>query len=164
MNYQKIYSFDLANGEGIRTSIFMSGCTLHCKGCFNKEAWDFESGKPFTSTEYFKILEQLKSPYCDGLSILGGEPFDQKDNFMLIELCKSAHAEGKNVWIWSGHLFEELNLNPDARELLNNCDILVEGPFIEEQKDLSLKWRGSRNQNIVDIQKSLEKGVTIYYG
>lgn len=155
MNYQKIYSFDLANGEGVRTSIFVSGCTLHCKGCFNTEAWCFESGKPLTSIEFFQISQLLKNPYYSGLSILGGEPFDQTDNYLLIELCKVAHANNKNVWIWSGHDFEELNLNMKNRELLENCDVLIDGRFEEDKKDLSLKWRGSSNQRIIDVQKSL---------
>lgn len=163
MNYQKIYSFDLSNGEGVRVSIFVSGCTLRCKGCFNHEAWDFKSGHPFTSEEYFKIAALLKNPYYSGISILGGEPFDQEDNYMLIELCKTAHAEGKNVWIWSGHSFEELNMKKSAQELLENCDILVDGPFIEEERDLSLKWRGSRNQRVIDLKETfLKEKICLY--
>ena len=163
MNYQKIYSFDLANGEGIRTSIFVSGCTRHCPGCFNKEAWDFCSGKPFTSKEFFQICKLLKNPNYDGISILGGEPFDQEDNYYLIELCKEAHANGKNIWIWSGYSFEELHMNPAARSLLEKCDILVDGRFEENKKDLNLKWRGSSNQRIIDVQKSLQEEKVIEY-
>ena len=163
MNYQKIYSFDLANGEGIRTSIFVSGCNRHCKGCFNKEAWDFYSGKTLSSEQYFKICNYLKSPYYSGLSILGGEPFDQKDFFLLIELCKTAHTLGKNVWIWSGYTFEELKMDNKKKELLQECDILIDGAFIEEQKDLSLKWRGSTNQRIIDIKESLASGKVVEY-
>lgn len=161
MNYQKIYSFDLANGEGIRTSIFVSGCNRHCKGCFNKEAWDFSAGKEFTSEQYFKIYNCLKNPNYAGLSILGGEPFDQDEFYYLIELCKAAHALKKDVWIWSGYFFEELNMDPKKRELLLECDVLIDGPFIEKQKDLSLKWRGSRNQRIIDVKKTLEEGRVI---
>ncbi len=163
MNYQKIYSFDLSNGEGIRTSLFVSGCTRHCKGCFNKETWDFCSGKEFTSKEYFKICEYLKNPYYSGLSILGGEPFEQEDFYYLIELCKTAHTYGKNVWIWSGYTFDELRLNKKTFELLKECDILIDGPFVEELKDLSLAWRGSSNQRIIDVQKSLQENKVIEY-
>lgn len=165
MNYQKIYKFDLANGLGARIAIFVSGCTLHCEGCFNSEAWDFDSGKPFTSEEYFKILNILKHPYYDGLSILGGEPFDQHpdDIKYLINLCMSAHALNKDVWIWSGHCYEELVSKSQAKELLENCDILIDGNFIEEQKDLSLTWRGSSNQRIIDVQKSLEQNQVVLY-
>lgn len=163
MNYQKIYSFDLANGEGIRTSIFVSGCNRHCKGCFNKEAWDFYSGKLFNSEQFFKICNFFKNPYYSGLSILGGEPFDQKDCFLLIELCKVAHALEKSVWIWSGYTFEELIKDNKKIELLKECDVLVDGPFVEEQKDLSLKWRGSRNQRIINVPRSLENGEVVLY-
>ena len=163
MNYQKIYSFDLADGDGIRTSIFVSGCNRHCKGCFNEEAWDFNSGKNFNSEKYFKIYDLLKKPYCSGLSILGGEPFDQKDNYLLIELCKAAHTIGKDVWIWSGYTFEELKTDDKKLELLQECDILVDGPFIDEQKDLSLKWRGSTNQRVINIKESLASGKVVEY-
>ena len=163
MNYQKIYSFDLADGDGIRTSIFVSGCNRHCKGCFNEEAWDFNSGKNFNSEKYFKICDLLKKPYCAGLSILGGEPFDQKDNYLLIELCKAAHTIGKDVWIWSGYTFEELKTDDKKLELLQECDVLVDGPFIDEQKDLSLKWRGSTNQRIINIKESLASGKVVEY-
>ena len=163
MNYQKIYSFDLADGDGIRTSIFVSGCNRHCKGCFNEEAWDFNSGKNFNSEKYFKIYDLLKKPYYAGLSILGGEPFDQKDNYLLIELCKAAHTIGKDVWIWSGYTFEELKKDDKKLELLQECDVLVDGPFIDEQKDLSLKWRGSTNQRIINIKESLASGKVVEY-
>lgn len=163
MNYQKIYTFDLANGEGIRASVFVSGCNRQCEGCFNKEAWDFCSGKQFTPAHYSKVLEIISNPIYDGISILGGEPFDQNEQGIqiLIELCKSTHNLGKTVWIWSGHEFEELNLMPEARKLLANCDVLIDGPFIEEQKDRTLLWRGSKNQRIIDVQKSLEEGKVV---
>ena len=163
MNYQKIYSFDLADGDGIRTSIFVSGCNRHCKGCFNEEAWDFNSGKNFNSEKYFKIYDLLKKPYYAGLSILGGEPFDQKDNYLLIELCKAAHTIGKDVWVWSGYTFEELKKDDKKLELLQECDVLVDGPFIDEQKDLSLKWRGSTNQRVINIKESLASGKVVEY-
>ena len=163
MKYQKIYSFDTANGEGIRTSIFVSGCTLHCKNCFNSEAWDFSAGKEFTSKQFFQILELLKRPYCAGLSILGGEPFDQTDNNLLIELCESAHVLGKNVWAWSGHQFEELLKNSKARVLLENCDVLVDGRYEDELRDLSLAWRGSSNQRVIDVKKSLAQNKPVLY-
>lgn len=164
MNYFQIRSFDVVNGKGIRTSIFVSGCTLHCKNCFNSEAWDFNSGKEFSSIQFFKIQELLKRPYCSGLSILGGEPFDQHDFYFLIELCKAAHALKKDVWIWSGHQFEELRMNEDKLNLLKQCDVLVDGPFIDEKKDLSLAWRGSQNQRIIDVQKSLKQNEVVLYG
>lgn len=163
MNYQKIYSFDLANGKGIRISLFVSGCPFHCKGCFNSEAWGFQTGKPFTSEQYFKICELLKNPYYKGFSILGGEPFAQKDLFLLRDLCRVAHENGKDVWIWTGFNFEDLVCDEEKLDLLRECDILVDGRFIEEKKDLTLKWRGSSNQRIIDVQKSLKTGEIILY-
>ena len=163
MKYQKIYSFDTADGKGIRTSIFVSGCTLRCKNCFNSEAWDFDAGKEFTSKQFFQILKLLERPYCAGLSILGGEPFDQIDNNLLIELCKSAHILGKDVWAWSGHQFEELLKNSKARELLENCDVLVDGRYEDELRDLSLAWRGSSNQRVLDVKKSLAQNKPVSY-
>lgn len=163
LHYQKIYSFDLANGEGIRASLFVSGCNMHCDGCFNKEAWDFCSGKEFKSEQYFNILNTLKDPLYDGLSILGGEPFDQNEEDIntLINLCKSVRILGKNVWIWSGHTFEELTRNSKKKELLENCDVLVDGHFILSKRDISLAWRGSSNQRIIDVQQTLTEGKII---
>lgn len=163
MKYFQIRSFDVVNGEGIRTSIFVSGCTLHCKNCFNPEAWDFGAGKLFTSKQFFQILDLLKRPYCAGLSILGGEPFDQTDNNLLIELCESAHVLGKNVWAWSGHQFEELLKDNKARVLLENCDVLVDGRYEDELRDLSLAWRGSSNQRVLDVKKSLAQNKPVLY-
>lgn len=163
MKYFQIRSFDVVNGKGIRTSIFVSGCTLHCKNCFNSEAWSFNAGKLFTSKQFFQILDLLKRPYCAGLSILGGEPFDQTDNNLLIELCESAHVLGKNVWAWSGHQFEELLKNNKARVLLENCDVLVDGRYEDELRDLSLAWRGSSNQRVLDVKKSLAQNKPVLY-
>ena len=105
MNYSQIRTMDISNGEGIRTSIFVSGCNCHFRGCFNKEAWNFNSGKNFNSEKYFSFFDLLKKPYCLCVLILCGEPFDQKDNYLLIELCKAAHTIGKDVWGWSGYTF-----------------------------------------------------------
>lgn len=163
MNYSSIRKMEVSNGEGIRVSLFVSGCTLHCPNCFNPEAQNFCAGHEFGSKEFFRINELLKKPYCAGLSLLGGEPFDQKDNFYLLELCKVAHSLGKTVWAWSGHLFDEIRLDPVKAELLENCDVLVDGPFVDAQKDLSLAWRGSANQRVIDVCASLKKGEVILY-
>lgn len=163
MKYFQIRSFDVVNGKGIRTSIFVSGCTLHCKNCFNSEAWDFNAGKLFTSKQFFQILDLLKRPYCAGLSILGGEPFDQTDNNLLIELCESAHVLRKNVWAWSGHQFEELLKNNKARVLLENCDVLVDGRYEDKLRDLNLAWCGSSNQRVLDVKKSLAQNKPVLY-
>lgn len=154
MNFQKIYSFDLANGPGVRVSLFVSGCKIHCPGCFNKEAWCFSSGQKFKKKHMSAIKELLKNKNYDGLSILGGEPFDQdkKGIKKLIKLCKYAHKHNKNVWIWTGHQVEELT-SKQQLELLHNCDVLVDGPFIEELKTQTIPFMGSSNQKVILVDK-----------
>ena len=151
MNYQKIYTYDFANGPGVRVSLFVSGCSIHCPGCFNKQAWDFCSGKKFTWRQMRGIKKLLKNNKIDGLSILGGEPFDQDKKGLkkLIKLCKYAHKYGKNVWAWTGHYLVEFANDKYKYELVKNCDVIVEGPFDEEHQDYNLAWRGSRNQRIM---------------
>lgn len=150
MNFQKIYSFDLANGPGIRVSLFVSGCGIRCPGCFNKEAWDFKSGQKLKRKHIKAIKKLLKDAKYDGLSILGGEPFDQNNHGMrqLIQLSKFAHKHKKNVWIWTGHSAEELT-GKYQYKLLSNCDVLIDGPFQEELKTLDLPFRGSSNQQLL---------------
>lgn len=143
-NYMKINKTDLVNGEGIRVSLFFSGCSHRCKNCFNQEAWDFNAGKPFTEETVDKIIELLNEPYIRGLSILGGEPFDNYSD--LITICKRVKQEidNKDIWIWTGYNFSDIS----DKEVLNFADVIVDGPFIEEEKDLSLAFRGSKNQQI----------------
>lgn len=143
-NYMKILKNDLVNGEGIRVSLFFSGCNHHCNGCFNKEAWDFNCGKPFTEKTIDSIINLMDKPYIKGLSILGGEPFDNYED--LENLCKIIKEKfpNKNIWIWTGYLFENIM----DKEVLSYVDAIVDGPFIEEQKNLTLAFRGSENQRI----------------
>lgn len=152
MNYQKIYSFDLANGPGVRASLFVSGCNIHCSGCFNQEAWSFKSGKPFTRKTFKALKKIFKDERYDGFSILGGEPFDQKnkDLKILIKLCKSAHKYNKNIWIWTGHEQEELTSKLQLK-LLQNCDVIITGKFIKEYKSFNTPFRGSSNQKIINL-------------
>lgn len=152
MNYQRIYDFDLANGPGVRVSLFVSGCSIHCPGCFNREAWNFCSGKPFGRPQIRAIKKILKDKRYTGLSILGGEPFDQdkKGIKQMIKLCKYCHRKNKTVWIWSGHSKLELT-SKWQKKLLRNCDFLVDGPFIEEEKDEDLPFMGSANQRIIEL-------------
>lgn len=165
MNYSNIIQYDTANGPGIRTSLFVSGCKNHCVGCFNNEAHDFNCGTPFTDKTYKQIQEHLQSPVVAGLSLLGGDPLWQNiyDITTLINLCQYTHKLNKNVWLWTGFSWEDvIDLSDDSMEhiyrraLLRECDVVVDGPFIESLKDLSLAWRGSSNQRIIDVQKSLE--------
>lgn len=168
MNYGKIYYCDIANGIGIRTSLFVSGCRHHCKECFNPETWDFSYGKPFDKKTEDTLLSSLKSDYTDGISILGGEPLEPENQEAICSLVKRIKSEcqKKTIWIYTGFLYEELNSNDMnircvttyTKEILENTDILVDGEFILERKNISLRFRGSANQRIIDVQKSLKEG------
>lgn len=171
MNYADIKRCDVANGEGVRVSLFVSGCTHHCKECFNKEAWDFDYGKPFTDQEIHLILEYLKPDYVAGLSLLGGEPMEPSNQEGLLPLLRRVHElyPEKNVWCYSGYLFdrdivERMSKESEiTRELLSYIDILVDGEFIQEQKNLKVNFRGSDNQRIIDVKKSLETGGIVHW-
>ncbi len=164
MNYADIKRIDVANGPGIRVSLFVSGCTHHCKNCFNPETWDFGFGKPFTEKEIDEILEYLEPSHIKGLSLLGGEPFEfsnQQGLLPLVRKFKKKYPE-KDLWCYTGYDFEEdikkkmMVMWPETRELISYIDILVDGKFIEELKNLQLRFRGSSNQRIIDVKKSLE--------
>lgn len=165
MYYGNIKRLDIANGEGVRVSLFVSGCRNHCKGCFQPETWNFEYGRPFTPETEDALLEALKPSYVDGLTLLGGEPFEPENQRVLVELLHRIKAEfpQKNVWCFSGYTLEEImgaghpHCEASA-EMLSMIDVLVEGRFVEEQKDISLKFRGSANQRIIDVQKTLKQG------
>lgn len=163
MNYGEIKNFDIANGEGVRVSLFVSGCTHHCKGCFNPETWNFEYGKPYTKETEDSIIKMLSFPYTDGLTLLGGEPFEPQNQRVLVGLLRRVREElpDKNVWCYSGYLFEELTGDSRARcevtdEMLSLIDILVDGEFHEQEKDITLVFKGSSNQRIIDVKKSLQ--------
>lgn len=159
MNYSQILNCDVANGLGWRVSLFVSGCSIRCPGCFNQQAWDFNYGKPFGVSAQNKILELLMPDYIRGLSILGGNPTEKENEYELIrfvERVRSYYEDRKDIWLWSGHTWEQLMERKS--ELVPLCDVLVDGPFIEEKKDLTLPFRGSSNQRIIDVKKSLESG------
>lgn len=153
MNYAKIYKADIANGEHFRVSLFVSGCSRNCKGCFNKEAQDPEFGKPFDEEAKQKIFNELKHDWCKGLSLLGGEPLSKlSDNrVQVIAFAKEVKEKfpEKDIWCWSGYTFEEIKADDSMKDILKYVDVLVDGPFIEDQKDLSIPFRGSRNQRIL---------------
>ena len=163
MNYADIRPIDVANGPGIRVSLFVSGCTHHCKECFNPETWDFAFGKPFGEEEIQAILGHLSKSYVQGLSLLGGEPFEPQNQQAVLELVKRVRKEqpDKDVWCYSGYLFENLaegKVGSFSRALLEQLDVLVDGPFVLEKKDLGLRFRGSSNQRILDVKASLASG------
>ena len=165
MNYAEIKKVDIANGPGVRVSLFVSGCRNHCKGCFNPETWDFGFGQPYTSKTEDYIVESLKPVYIKGLSILGGEPMEpanQKEVRSLTERVKR-EVENADIWIYSGYRIEEL-MDPDNKRchtedtltILQNTDVLVDGEFQAEKKNIMLKFRGSSNQRIIDVPPTLE--------
>ena len=166
MNYGEIKNYDIANGEGVRVSLFVSGCTHHCKNCFNPETWSFEYGKPFTKETEDYIIECLSPDYIDGLSLLGGEPFEPQNQEILLPFLRRVKNElpHKTIWCYTGYLFDrELLSESRARceftdEMLSLIDVLVDGEFVQAMHDISLAFRGSSNQRIIDVQKSLETG------
>ena len=169
MNYSELKLFDVANGPGIRVTLYVSGCTHHCNGCFNTVTWDFNSGKPFDEAVMDKIIDAMKASYIAGITILGGEPFEyvnQEGLLPLLKKVKETYPE-KDVWCFTGYLFDKdiidvmTKESPYTSELLKYIDVIVDGPFIEEQRNLMLKFKGSENQRTIDVQKSLEAGYVI---
>lgn len=172
MNYASIRLMDISNGEGIRTSLFVSGCTNNCPNCFNSELRDFGYGKEYTSDTEQLILNQLSKPYVAGLSILGGDPLcqDAEGEMKLITLITKARNLNKNIWLWTGFTWEDkFKTNPKnwMEELdfglLASCDVVVDGPYIDSLKNLKLQWRGSSNQRIIDVEKTLNANKIILY-
>ena len=171
MNYATIKWADVANGPGVRVSLFVSGCTHRCPGCFNPEAWDFGYGQPFTQTEADKIVSALAPAHIKGLSLLGGEPFEPDNQRALLPLLRQVKAAcpNKDIWCYSGYTLDrELWTDSRARcectdEMLSYIDILVDGPFIEEKKDLNLRFRGSANQRILNVPASLERHIPVLW-
>ena len=168
MNYADIRPIDVANGPGVRVSLFVSGCTHHCKECFNPETWDFAYGSPFTQVEADAILKYLEPDYIKGLSLLGGEPFEPENQSAVLELVRQVRARypHKDVWCYSGYLYERLRdgkVGEHSRGLLEQLDVLVDGPFVIEQKELSLRFRGSANQRLVDVPESLKRGEVVLW-
>lgn len=171
MNYADIKRVDVANGTGVRVSLFVSGCTHHCEGCFNAEAWDFNYGKPYDKAAEQQVMDYLKPDYITGLSLLGGEPFEPQNQPELLKLLLRVKSEmpEKTVWCYTGYTFEDDILGSKlgdeniTREMISYIDILVDGEFKQELKDLRLRFRGSSNQRIIDVQQSLKQGKTVLW-
>ena len=171
MYYGEIKKCDIANGEGVRVSLFVSGCTHHCPGCFNQETWAFDYGRKYTDETQMEILDALSPSYISGLSLLGGEPFEPQNQKVLINLLKNVKAlyPQKTVWCYSGYLFDrDLLSESRARceytdEMLSMIDILVDGRFVETLKDIRLVFKGSTNQRIIDVKKSKVAGKIILW-
>ena len=171
MNYAEIKNCDIANGPGVRVSLFVSGCTHHCPGCFNQVAWDFDYGQPFTQQTIDGILEMMKPSYIKGLTLLGGEPFEPQNQEPVVELLRQIKEKypQKSIWAFSGYLFDRDilagRLGPweITKEYLSYLDVLVDGPFVEAKKNLSLRFRGSENQRIIDVPASLAAGEIVLW-
>ena len=160
MNYAAIKKYDIANGEGIRTSLFVSGCRNCCVGCFQPETWDFTYGQEFSSETLQELLRLLENEHVAGLSILGGDPFEPENQLCVFGICKAVKEKfghTKSIWMWTGYLFEELMDLP----VMDYIDVLVDGRFEEDLRDLTLWYRGSSNQRVIDIPTSLEVGCAI---
>lgn len=165
MNYATIKNCDIANGPGVRVSLFVSGCTHRCKGCFNEIAWDFDYGEPFTQETIDLILKMLEPAHIQGITLLGGEPFEPQNQPMLVQLLQQIKKKypDKSIWAFSGYLFDKDILTGKlgpwevTKAFIDCLDVLVDGPFILEKKDLSLRFRGSSNQRIIDVPASLRE-------
>ena len=171
MNYAAIKNCDIANGPGVRVSLFVSGCTHRCPGCFNEVAWDFQYGEPFTEKTIESILSMLKPAYIRGLTLLGGEPFEPQNQGPVLELVRRIKQElpEKSIWAFSGYLFDRdimsgrLGEWEITRELVGYLDVLVDGPFVQAKKNLSLRFRGSENQRLIDVPASLQSGEIVLW-
>lgn len=171
MNYASIKIMDVANGPGIRISLFVSGCTHYCKNCFNKEAWDFNYGEPFTQKEIDYIIDYANGKFITGLTLLGGEPFEHVNQQGLLPLVRQFREKcpGKSLWCFTGYDFEKDILGrmckewPETSELLSYIDVLVDGEFVEELKDLTLRFKGSSNQRTILVKESLKEGNVILW-
>lgn len=166
MHYGALKKCDIANGEGVRVSLFVSGCRNHCKDCFQPETWDFCYGRPFTEETEREIYAELDKPYVGGLSLLGGDPFEPENQRALLPMLRRIREKypQKNIWCYTGYQLEEL-LTPGAHphceateEMLSCIDILIDGRFIPEEKDISLQFRGSRNQRVIDMNRTRQSG------
>lgn len=163
MKYAKIRKMDISNGEGVRVSLFVQGCSFHCKNCFNQETWDFNGGKEFTTAEIQKIIELADKDYIAGLSILGGEPLHNNnvDEVFHIVATFKEKFPNKDIWLWTGFKFEDAIKDSKRKFILRNIDVLIDGQFEEDKKDITLKWRGSSNQRVIDCKKSLAENKVI---
>ena len=165
MNYATIKPVDIANGPGVRVSLFVSGCTHRCKGCFNEEAWDFQFGKPFTQEVQEQLLSSLDHDYIEGLTLLGGEPMEPSNQEALLPFIRAVRERlpQKTIWCFTGYDFEKdilgrmMEASSVTRELIPLFDVMVDGKFVAEKRNLSLKFRGSENQRVLNVKKSLEE-------
>lgn len=165
MNYHNIKKCDMLNGSGIRVSLWVSGCEHNCNQCQNPQTWDINSGIPFDQEAEKELFEAVKKDYISGITFTGGDPLHKSNLEDVLNLVNKIRLSlpNKNIWIYSGYSWEDINQDDKRREIVSNCDVLVEGRYIDELRDVSLKWRGSPNQRVIDVKKSIsENGVVLY--
>lgn len=171
MYYGNIKKYDIADGLGVRVSLFVSGCTNHCKGCFQSETWDFHYGKPFTEETEKEILDALNHEYIQGFTVLGGEPFEPENQRVLVQLLKIIRETypDKDIWSYTGFVYDQDLLAGQRKhtevtdEMLSYIDVLVDGPFVLEKKNIALSFRGSENQRVIDLKKTRAQGQIVLY-
>ena len=161
MNYHKIEKTSVANGTGIRVVLWVSGCSLHCKGCHNPETWNVHSGKPFDDKAKQELFDALDKPYIQGITFSGGHPLENENITEVYKLCKEIKEKfpTKDIWLYTGWSFEDIH----SYLIMKYIDVLVDGSYIEEQRDLTIKWRGSRNQRVIDVKKTLKENRIVLY-
>ena len=165
MNYEKIDKCSVSNGLGVRTVLWVSGCDIHCKNCHNQSTWDFNSGIPFTDDTMQEILYDLSKPYIKGCTLSGGHPLDPHNAPEVLKIVKRVKMvfPNKDIWIYSGYTWEDIIQNDTLREILKYTDVLVDGAYIDELRDISLAFRGSSNQRIIDVQKTLDSNEVVLW-
>ena len=165
MNYEKIDKCSVSNGTGIRTVLWVSGCDIHCRNCQNPQTWDFNSGIPFTDDTMQEILYDLSKPYIKGLTLSGGHPLDPHNAPKVLEIVKRVKMvfPNKDIWIYSGYIWEDIIKDKTLREILKYTDVLVDGAYVDELRDISLAFRGSSNQRLIDVKKSLAENKIILW-
>ena len=165
MNYHNIKTDDMLNGDGLRVTCWVSGCSIGCFNCYNPQTWDFNSGIPFTEETMQEILEDLSKPYIKGLTLSGGHPLDPQNAPKVLEIVKRVKMvfPNKDIWIYSGYVWEDIIKDDILKEILKRTDILVDGAYIDELRDISLAFRGSSNQRIIDVKKTLKKNEVVLW-
>ena len=165
MNYEKIDKCSVSNGLGVRTVLWISGCDIHCKNCHNQSTWDFNSGIPFTEETMQELLYDLSKPYIKGCTVSGGHPLDPRNASEVLKIVKRVKMvfPNKDIWIYSGYVWEDIIKDETLREIMKYTDILVDGAYVDELRDISLPFRGSSNQRIIDVKKSLEQNKIILW-
>ena len=165
MNYAKITKHDIANGRGVRVVLWVSGCSHHCSGCQNPDTWDDDYGSRFEASDLSDIITLLREDWISGLTLSGGDPLKPSnvDMCTIVAACAKSNVPNKDIWCWTGYTWDEIIAREDCKYILQCIDVLVDGEFIQDKYDISLKWRGSSNQRVIDVKKSLQAGKVVLY-